>query len=253
MLCPALHYLMAEGGGKLCRLLQHLAYFGCCLRNAPTSACLSSSAFCSSKWGSQNCSLCKAGVLEQTLKKKCWFAGCRYAQVCLIICCLISKVFSTARNKSQRDPCFSLLPAQFSCQWNRKTSPLLILPLHRSDSITVGFLFPSADSCWSLWPLLSGLSGIGWILLFIVCFVVVSLVLKDFITADSVFYREQVIQSQNAVPFFLLPYLPLLLVLFRGIINCCCLCASTQSYRFSITKALYQRMWYQRKDFSFYR
>lgn len=49
--------------------------------------------------------------------------------------------------------------------------------------------------------------------------------------------------------FFLLPYLPLLLVLFRGVINCCCLCASSQSYRFSITKALYQRMWYQRNFF----
>lgn len=158
MLCPALHYLIGEGGGKLCRLLQHLAYFGWCLRNAPTSSSLSSSAFCSSMWGSHNCSLCKAGVLEQTLKKKCWFVGCRYAQVCLSICCLISKVFSTARNKC--DPCFSLLPAQFSWQWKGSTSPLLILPLQRTDSITVGSLFPSADSWWSLRPFFSALSGI---------------------------------------------------------------------------------------------
>lgn len=98
-----------------------------------------------------------------------------------------------------------------------------------------------ATSLSSLWHHVIGHS--------VVCFVVISLVLKDFSTADSVFYREQVIQSQNAVLYFLLLYLPLLLVLFRGVINCCCFCASTQSYRFSITKALYQRTWYQRKDF----
>lgn len=51
--------------------------------------------------------------------------------------------------------------------------------------------------------------------------------------------------------FFLLSHLPLLLVLFKGILKCCRLCAITQSYRFSVTKALYQRMWNQGKDIFF--
>lgn len=69
MLCPALHCLMREWGEKLFRLLQHLAHFDWCLHNAPTSSYLSSSAFFSFKWGSHECFLCKAGVLEQILKR----------------------------------------------------------------------------------------------------------------------------------------------------------------------------------------
>lgn len=64
----------------------------------------------------------------------------------------------------------------------------------------------------------------------------------------SLFCTEHVIQSQNTLIFFVLfPHMPLLVV-FEGVLNCCFLCASTQSYRFSITKALNQRTWYQGKD-----
>lgn len=151
MFCPALHYLMREWGGKLFRLLQHLAYFGCAcvmlLHHLIFPPLLSAA-------------LSEGHVTVSYVRqfwsrpwKKYWFVDCRYAQVCLSTCCIISKVLSTARKKSQCDPCFSLSPAQFSCQWNRGTSPSLTPRLHRSDSITVESLFPSADSCWSLWPL----------------------------------------------------------------------------------------------------
>lgn len=147
---------------------------------------------------------------------------------------------ATARRKAQCDPCFSLSLPQFSYQRNRSTFLSLIPLLQRSDSTTLGFLFHlhgllSVPPFSSRWHHLHTHSS-----LFAICFVMVSPVLKDFITVLPVFYKEHVIQSQNEL-LLLLPYLSLLLVLFRGI-KCCCLCSSTQSYRFSITKALYQRM-----------
>lgn len=84
----------------------------------------------------------------------------------------------------------------------------------------------------------------------VTCFAMASPVWKDFIKVESIFHKEHVIQSKNAL-FFLFPNFRLLLVLFKGILNCCFLCASTQSYRFSITRALCQRMCYQGKDFFF--
>lgn len=85
----------------------------------------------------------------------------------------------------------------------------------------------------------------------VTCFAMASPVWKDFIKVESVFHKEHVIQRQNAL-FFLVPNFWLLLVLFKGILNCCFLCASTQSYRFSITRAWCQRMCYQGKDFFFF-
>lgn len=80
-----------------------------------------------------------------------------------------------------------------------------------------------ATSLSSCWHHVNGHSS-----LFVISSVTVSPVLKDFITVISFFIKERVIHSQNAL-VFLLPYLLVLLVLFNGILNCCRLCASTQS------------------------
>lgn len=131
-------------------------------------------------------------------------------------------------------------------------SPSLIPLLLRADSTMLksllhvrGLLAIVAASLSSHWHHVNDHSSV-----FVICFIMVSPVLKVFVTVVSVFYKEHVIQCQNAL-FFLLSHLPLLLVLFKGILKCCRLCAITQSYRFSVTKALYQRMWNQGKDIFF--
>lgn len=96
------------------------------------------------------------------------------------------------------------------------------VPLPHTRNLAV-LVATSLSSCWHH---VNGHSS-----LFVIGSVTVSPVLKDYITVISVFSKEHVIHSQNCPPF-LLPYLSVLLVLFKGFLNCCCLCASTQSLIF---------------------
>lgn len=187
MLCPALHYLVRQGGWKVFRLLQHLAYFGWCLRNAPTSSYLSSSAFCSFKWGSHNCFLCKTGVLELTLKRNADLQAAGMHKSALVSVALFLRYFpqlernhnvilallcsqpSFLINETGKHPphLFPHSTGLTVSQWG-PSSPVQILVGHRGH-----FSQLSLASC--KWPL------------FVVCFVVISLVLKDILTSRFCF------------------------------------------------------------------
>lgn len=247
MLCPVLHYLMREWGGKPFRLLQRLAYFGWCLRNAPTSSSLSSSAFCSFKWGSHNCSLCKAGVLEQTLKKKCWYADCSYAQACLLVSvALFLRYFPQPEINHNVILAFLCSQPNFHVSETGKPCPG---SFPHSTGLTVSqcrfLLVTVATSLSSLWHHINGHS--------VVCFVVVSLVLKDLIAADSVFYREQVIQSQNTVPFFCFPTCHCFLFYSEVLLIAAAFVQALSHIDFPSPKLYIKECGIKEKIFSFYR
>lgn len=169
-------------------------------------------------------------------------AGWGYAKVSLTTSYFVSKAV-TVSGESTTTSWFSSVSSHSPTEEAGK--PPQLLPLLRFWQAVVQLL----SHCLSSVIVATSPSGILWIAagLYILLCCGVSGLKGVHYHGFSFLYRMCHTEPKHTPFFLLFPHMPLL-VLFKGILNRCFLCASTRSHRFSITKALNQRMWYQGKD-----